>query len=45
MSEAERNPVSEHLFAALDAEDEEERLYHIREASQLFKARCQGVGE
>lgn len=40
-----RNPLSDHLHAALEAEDADERDYHVRAAAQLFHARLEGVGE
>ena len=39
------NPLSDHLYAALDADDPDERDYHVRAASQLFQAKLEGVGE
>jgi hypothetical protein len=39
------NALSNHLWAALDAEDEDERDFHVRQAAQLFKAKCEGVNQ
>lgn len=39
------NPLSDHLYAALEADDPDERDYHVRAASQLFQAKLEGVGD
>jgi len=31
-------PLSRHLYAALDADDADERGFHVRQAAQLFAA-------
>lgn len=37
------NPLSRYLYAALDADDDTERDYHLREAAQLFRAKLAEV--
>jgi hypothetical protein len=39
------NALSDHLYAALDAEDDDERDFHVRQAAQLFTAKCEGVSD
>lgn len=35
------NPLRDHLDAALEADDPDERDYHVRQAAQLFGAKQQ----
>ena len=43
MSAFGENPLSHHLFAALETDDPDERDYHVN-AAQLFHAKIEGVG-
>lgn len=40
---SDENPLTEHLYAALEADDPDERGFHVRQAAQLFEAKREEV--